>query len=145
MVASTWKRVGVSVLHTRDDFWNIWPKRLSKRTVLVTNPPFTRKWLEPFFTFVTTLDHPFLLILHNTAADRLCFGKFLYDRIKRKSELEIFSLQKAHRMKQKGGRLAGFAGLTICLYYPKRWNFSLDEKKFQRIIPIRSLHSKYLA
>ena len=24
MVASTWKRVGVSVQHTREDFWRIW-------------------------------------------------------------------------------------------------------------------------
>ena len=142
MVASTWKRVGISVRHTRDNFWTSWPQAVTKRTVIVTNPPFTREWLEPFFSFLRTVDQPFLIILHNTAPDRLYFGKYLHDTIKRKSELEIFSLQKAHPMKQKGGRLAGFAGLTICLYYPKRWNFTLDEKKFQRIINLRSLHSK---
>ena len=141
-VASTWKRVGISVTHTREDFWTIWPQKVTKRTVVITNPPFQRKWLEPFFAFLTTLDQPFLIILPNTASNRLYFGKYLYDRIKKKSELEIFSLQKAHRMMQKGGRLAGFAGLTICLYYPKRWNFTLDETKFQRIITTRSLHSK---
>ena len=141
-VASTWERVGISVLHTREDFWTIWPQKVTKRTMIITNPPFTPDWLEPFFAFLTTLDQPFLIIMHNLAVNRLYFGKYLYDRIKRKSELEMFSLQKAHRMKQKGGRLAGFAGLNICLYYPKRWNFTLDEKKFQRIINIRSLHSK---
>ena len=102
MVASTWKRVGISVLHTRDNFWTTWPQTVTKRTVIVTNPPFTLEWLEPFFSFLTTLDQPFLIILHNTAPNRLYFGKYLHDRIKRKSELEIFSLQKAHRMKQKG-------------------------------------------
>ena len=134
--------MGIAVTHTREDFWTIWPQKVTKRTVTITNPPFKRLWLEPFFAFLTTLDQPFLIILHNTAFNRLYFGKYLYDRIKRKSELEIFSIQKAHRMKQKGGRLVGFAGLIICLYYPKKWNFTLDEKKFQRIINIRSLHSK---
>ena len=49
MLASTWKRLGISVRHSRDNFWTTWPQTVTKRTVIVTNPPFTREWLEPFF------------------------------------------------------------------------------------------------
>ena len=140
-VVAMWKEVAITVQHTQQDFWKVWPQKLTKRTVIVTNPPFSKERLTPFFKFLTNLDQPFFITLHNTAASRLYFGVFPHDRIKRHSELEVFSLQKAHQMKQKGGRLAGFAGLTICAYYPQRWNFVLDERKFKRITSIRSLHS----
>ena len=140
-VKATWKRVRISVEHSCEDFWKVWKKKITPKTVIITNPPFQQDWLEPFFKFLTVLDRPFLLILQNTAPNRLYFGKCLYDRIQRRNELNIFALQKSFQMEQKGGRLAGFAGLTICTYYPKRWNFELDETKFERIIPIKSLHS----
>ena len=105
------------------------------------NPTLSTGLARAFFKFLTVLDRPFLLILQNTAPNRLYFGKCLYDRIQRRNELNIFALQKPFQMEQKGWRLAGFAGLTICTYYPKHWNFELDERKFERIISIKSLHS----
>ena len=141
-VKNTWKRVGIDIRHSCEDFWSVWEKRLTPRTVILTNPPFDQAWLEPFFQFIATLDHPFFILLQNKAPDRLYFGKHLFDRIKRKSELKIYHLQKAYKMQQKGGRLSGFAGLTICCYYPKHWMFELDESKYTRVIRISSLHAK---
>ena len=104
-VKNTWKRVGIDIRHSCEDFWSVWEKRLTPRTVILTNPPFDQAWLEPFFQFIATLDHPFFILLQNKAPDRLYFGKHLFDRIKRKSELKIYHLQKAYKMQQKGGRL----------------------------------------
>ena len=94
-VKNTWKRVGIDIRHSCEDFWSVWEKRLTPRTVILTNPPFDQAWLEPFFQFIATLDHPFFILLQNKAPDRLYFGKHLFDRIKRKSELKIYHLQKA--------------------------------------------------
>ena len=80
-VKATWKRVGISVEHTCEDFWKAWYAKISPKTVIITNPPFQQDWLEPFFEFLAVLDRPFLLILQNTAPNRLYFGKLLYDRI----------------------------------------------------------------
>ena len=141
-VKNTWKRVGISILHSCEDFWTNWPKRLTPRTVILTNPPFDQGWLEPFFEFLTTLDNPFFIFLHNKAPDRLYFGRHLFDRIKRKRELKIYHLQKSYKMMQKGGKVRGLAGLTICCYFLKKWMFELDETKYARVITINSLHSK---
>ena len=139
-VRASWIRVKVAVRHVKVNFWKSWPKFINRRTVIITNPPFQEKWLIPFFQFVTTLDHPFFLILSNKICNRLYFGKNLYDRIKRLDELHIFALQRSFRMQQKGGRTTGFSGLTICAYFPKEWNFILNESNFKRVIPLRSLH-----
>ena len=144
-VKNTWKRVGISILQSCEDFWTNWPKRLTPRTVILTNPPFEQGWLEPFFEFLTTLDNPFFIFLHNKAPDRLYFGRHLFDRIKRKRELKIYHLQKSHKMMQKGGKVRGLAGLTICCYFPKNWMFELDETKYARVITINSLHSTHLS
>ena len=142
-VQKTWQSLGISMHHTCQNFWKVWHNTITPRTVIVTNPPFVKAWLEPFFTFLAILDNPFILILQNKAPDRLYFGRNLFDRIQRKSELHIFHLQKSFRMKQKGGRLAGFSGLTLCCYYPKQWKFELDESKYVRVIEISSLHATH--
>ena len=142
-VKNTWRRVGISIRHSCEDFWTTWSKRLTPRIVILTNPPFDQVWLEPFFEFLTTLDNPFFIVLHNKAPDRLYFGRHLFDRIRRKRELKIYHLQRSYKMKQKGGRLAGFAGLTICCYFPKHWMFKVDESKYARVISISSLHSTH--
>ena len=141
-VKNTWKRVGISILHSCEDFWTHWPKMLTPRTVILTNPPFDQGWLEPFFEFLTTLDNPFFIFLHNKAPDSLYFGRHLFERIKRKRELKLYHLQKSYKMMQKGGKVRGLAGLTICCYFPKNWMFELDETKYARVITINSLHSK---
>ena len=140
-VEKAWKKVGISLRHSRENFWTVWPRRLTPRTVNITNPPFLQSWLEPFFRFLTTLDNPFLILLQDKAPHRLYFGKHLYDQVKRKSELKIYHLQKAYRMKQKGGRVAGFSGLTLCCYYPKHWMFKLNASSYARLIKTHSLHS----
>lgn len=139
-VQNSQKKIGVTIRHVNKDFWNIWPQMINRKTMIITNPPFSPKWLKPFFVFLATLDLPFLVILPGNISDRLYFGNFLFDRIHRKSELYIFSLHKAFRMKQKGGRITGFSGLTICAYYPKSWKFKLDKTKFLRVITKKCLH-----
>ena len=126
----------------KKNFWKKWKNFVNPRTLIVTNPPFDQDWLEPFFRFVCVLDHPFLLILNIEMANRLYFGEHLYDQIQRRSELHIFNLQRCFYMKQKGGRVRSFSGLTICAYYPTKWNFILDEEQFERVITIKSLHGK---
>ena len=41
-VKATWKRVGISVEHTCEDFWKAWYAKISPKTVIITNPPFHR-------------------------------------------------------------------------------------------------------
>ena len=55
-VKATWKRVGISVEHSCEDFWKVWKKKISPKTVIITNPPFQQDWLEQFFKFLTVLD-----------------------------------------------------------------------------------------
>ena len=76
------------------------------------------------------------LLIDYTSAD-ICLIEL------KERELKIYHLQKTYKMKQKGGRLAGLAGLTICCYFPKHWMFELDETKYARVIPISSLHSNH--
>ena len=140
-VKKTWEKVGISLRHCRENFWTVWPRKLTPRTVILTNPPFVQAWLEPFFKFLTTLDNPFLILLQDKAPDRLYFSRHLFDRVKRKNELKIYHLQKAYRMKQKGGKVVGFSGLTLCCYFPKQWRLEFDESKYSRVIPTYSLHS----
>ena len=102
-------------------------------------------WLEPFFKFLTTLDNPFLILLQDKSPDRLYFGRHLFDRVKRKNELKIYHLQKAYRMKQKGGKVVGFSGLTLCCYFPKQWRLEFDASNYSRVIPTYSLHSAWLS
>ena len=142
-VKNTKRRVGSSIRQSCEDFWTTWSRRLTPRTVILTNPPFDQVWLEPFFELLTTLNNQFFIVLHNKAPDRLYFGRHLFDRIKRKRELKIYHLQKSYKMKQKGGRLAGFAGLTICCYFPKHWMFKDEESKYARVISISSFHSTH--
>ena len=139
-VTDYWNKIRVSVRHIQQDFWKKWPQFINRNTVIITNPPFLEKWLRPFFIFLAVLDHPFLLILPHKICDRLYFGETLYDRVKRPNELHIFSLQRSFRMEQKGGRVVGMAGLIVCAYYPKLWNFRLNENNFVRVIPLKCLH-----
>ena len=139
-VKGYWDKVNVSVRHVQKDFWKIWPAYTNRRTVILTNPPFLQKWLEPFFHFLSILDHPFVLILSHNMCNRLYLGEYLYDRIERPEELHIFSLQRSFRMEQKGGHVTGMAGLILCTYYPKEWNFKLNENIFGRVIPVKCLH-----
>ena len=111
------------------NFWKVWHSTVTHRTVNVTNPPFVKDWLEPFVQFLTISDNPSFILLQNKAPDGLYFERHLFDRIQRKSELNIFHFQKSFCMKQKGGILAGFSGLTLCCYFPKQWKFDHDREE----------------
>ena len=63
-VKNTWKRVGISILHSCEDFWTNWPKRLNfELSSLRTHPSikdcwshslsFLRRWITHFSSFST--------------------------------------------------------------------------------------------
>ena len=43
-VKATWKRVGISVEHSCENFWKVWYMKISPKSVIITNPPFRFPW-----------------------------------------------------------------------------------------------------
>ena len=121
-VARTYRELGLTIRHKRENFWKVWKKVLTPTTYFISNPPFgkgMKYWLKAFFTFLIHFDRPFLLIL----PDYICIRKYFretFSKISRIHELHIWGLNKSLPMKKKGrSKPTPFTGLTIVSYYPE--------------------------
>ena len=144
-VARTYRELGLTIRHKRENFWKVWKKVLTPTTYFISNPPFgkgMKYWLQAFFTFLIHFDRPFLLIL----PDYICIRKYFretFSKISRIQELHIWGLNKSLPMKKKGqSKPTPFTGLTIVSYYPEEWNFTLKKEKFYAIFNKKILHIK---
>ena len=135
--------------HRYENCFESFERRITQRTVFVTNPPFLEDVLLSFFALLAHMDLPCVLILRRGISETDYFGDFweLMSDQRRLGDLYVRSFNRSFRMcntekSMETGReiVKGFAGLTIATYYPKDWEWSPPDQLFERAIPKYDLH-----
>ena len=147
-VVESYKEIGwcnERIDHRKEDCFAFFQKRVTRKTIIVTNPPFLEDVLLTFCAFLVIMDCPFVLILRRGVSETHWFGDFVdlmtAPNPSKSGNFTIRSLNKSFQMlNTMDGKLTGFAGLSIVTYYPKVWNWTPPDHLFERAILKYDLH-----
>ena len=135
--------------HRKENCFDWFERRITQKTMFLTNPPFSEDVLLSFFALLAHMDQPFVLILRKGISETDYFGDFweLMCQEERSGNFFVRSYSRAfpmHNTKKtlEAGKVyvKGFAGLTLVTYYPKEWDWNPPDQLFDRAIPKFDLH-----